>query len=195
MSDKAKPEEGKKKKGGMMKIVLLAVLVLGGAGGGAYGLAASGIVGGSHEEKEDPEPKLILKGEEDPYSPPPAEGGKEGEAPFVYGEGGDKYRVAYYTFADEFTSNLRESDALVQMTLAASTRRDGRVLMWLKEHELAIRSKILVDLADTDEFELQTPEGKAKLQRRLTKSINDVLEAAEGFGGVDQVFFRTLIVQ
>lgn len=194
MSDKAKPEEGKKKKGGMMKILLLGVLILGGAGGGAYGLAASGIVGGGHSEKEDPEPKLILKGEEDPYAPKAAEG-EEGAGSFVYGEGGDKYRVAYYTFEDEFTSNLRDSDGLVQMTLAASTRRDGRVLMWLKEHELAIRSQLLVDLADTDELEIQTPDGKAKLQRRLTKSINDVLEEAEGFGGVDQVYFRTLIVQ
>ncbi|WP_375289043.1 flagellar basal body-associated protein FliL [Qipengyuania sp.] len=195
MSDKPdKTEGGKKKKGGLMKIVILAVVVVGGAGGGAYGLAASGIVGGSHEVEEDHEPKLILKGGEDPYAPVAKEGEGEG-VQFVHGEGGDKYRVAYYTFADEFTSNLRDSDALVQMTLAASTRRDGRVLMWLKEHELAIRSQLLVDLADTDELDLVSPAGKERLQKRLTKSINDVLEDNEGFGGVDQVYFRTLIVQ
>lgn len=195
MSDKSdKAEGGKKKKGGLMKILLLAVVVLGGAGGGAYGLAASGLVGGSHEIEESNEPKLILKGQEDQYSVS-GEGAKEEGVQFVHGEGGDKYRVAYYTFGDEFTSNLRDSDALVQMTLAASTRRDGRVLMWLKEHELAIRSQLLVDLADTDELELATPDGKARLQKRLTKSINDVLKENEGFGGIDQVYFRTLIIQ
>lgn len=189
--DKDKPA---RKKGGIVKIAILAVLVLGGAAGGAFALVKFGIMG-DKAEAHDNAPKLIRKGEEDPYAPP-SEGkeGKEGAEP-VYGDGGDEYRVAYYTFADDFTSNLKDSDALVQSTLAASTRRDGRVLMWLKEHELAIRSQILVDLADTPEEELRTPEGKARVQKRFTASINRILTETEGSGGVDQVYFRSLIIQ
>ena len=67
--------------------------------------------------------------------------------------------------------------------------------MWLDEHQLAIRSRLLVEIADTDEADVLSPEGKAKLQKRLTAAINDVLETSEGFGGVDNVHFRSFIVQ
>ncbi|MXP27647.1 flagellar basal body-associated protein FliL [Porphyrobacter algicida] len=191
--DKDKEDTGKKKKGGLMKILLLLVLVLAGAGGGAFALVTFGLVGG-HAEAHDNTPKLILKGEEDPYAPV-SKGKEEGGAETVYGEGGDEYRVAYFSFGDDFTSNLKNSSALVQTTLAASTRRDGRVLMWMKQHELALRSAILVDLSDTPEEEFMSPEGKDRIQKRLTASINRILKQNEGFGGVDKVYFRSLIIQ
>ena len=84
---------------------------------------------------------------------------------------------------------------MVQLSIAASTRYDGRVLMWLDEHQLAVRSRLLVEIADTDEADVMSPEGKARLQKRLTAAINDVLETNEGFGGVDNVHFRSFIVQ
>ena len=156
------------------------------------------MIGGGHEEKkEDNKPKLIKKGEEDPYAPK-AEGGKEGEgggAPEVEGEGGSEYRTAYYSFSEEFTSNLKQSNALVQVALACSTRRDGRVLMWIKKHELAIRSGLLEVLADTPEEDVTTLEGKERLQKRMTAAINKVLTQTEGFGGVDAVYFKSFIIQ
>jgi flagellar FliL protein len=79
--------------------------------------------------------------------------------------------------------------------LACSTRRDGRVLMWLKKHELAIRSAVLVVLADTPEEDAFTPEGKVRLAKRLTDAINKVLTETEGFGGVDRVYFKGFLVQ
>ncbi len=81
------------------------------------------------------------------------------------------------------------------MSLAASTRHDGRVIQWLEMHELAIRSAILVELADTVEDDVFTVEGKDRLKQRLTAAINRVLEEQEGFGGVDSVYFRTFLVQ
>lgn len=196
-SEKTEAAEAKPKKGKGLIIKLVGALVLlGVGGGGVFGLMQAGILGGGNgkQEKVDNNPKLIRKGEEDPYAP--TTDGKEGEGgPAVEGEGGSKYRTAYYSFTDEFTSNLRNSDSLVQISLAASTRRDGRVLMWLAEHELAIRSRILVALADTPEEDIYSPEGKERLQKRLTKAVNEVLIEQEGFGGVDAVHFRTFIVQ
>ena len=104
-------------------------------------------------------------------------------------------RDSYYSFADDFTSNLKNSDALLQVSLACSTRRDGRVLLWLKKHELAVRSAILTVLADTPEGDVYLLEGKNRLQRRLTAAINKVLSDREGFGGVDAVYFRSFIIQ
>ena len=153
------------------------------------------IGGGGHEAKEDNNPKLVRKGEEDPFAPKAA-GEKEGEGlPEVDGEGGSAYRTSYYSFAEDFTSNLRNSDALVQVSLAASTHRDGRVLMWIKKHELAIRSGMLTVLADTPEEDVYTLEGKVRLQKRLTAAINHVLVQNEGFGGIDNVYFKTFIIQ
>jgi flagellar FliL protein len=83
----------------------------------------------------------------------------------------------------------------VQVSIACSTRRDGRVLMWVRKHELAIRSEILVVLADTPEEDAFTPEGKERLQKRLAGAINKVLTQTEGFGGVDAVYFKSFLVQ
>ena len=138
--------------------------------------------------------KLIRKGDVDPYAPPAEKEGADAGLD-VPGDGGSKYRTSYYSFADDFTSNLKGSAGLIQVSLAASTQRDGRVLIWLRKHELAVRSRILIELADTPEEEIMTPEGKERLQKRLTAAINDVLTQAEGFGGINSVYFKSLRVQ
>jgi flagellar FliL protein len=185
---------GKSGKGGVIKIAVGAVLLLGLGAGGAYGAFAAGLIGGGAGAHEPDEPKLVLKTEADPYPLPGAEKEKDAAAP-VYGEGGSKYRTVYYSFADSFTSNLADSPGLVQVELAVSTRRDGRVLQWVKNHELAIRSAILAQLAATTEAEVYDVAGKKKLSERLTKAVNQVLEENEGFGGVDDVHFRGFLVQ
>ncbi|KTR84028.1 flagellar basal body-associated protein FliL [Novosphingobium barchaimii] len=193
MSDETEKKPTKKGKGILMKVVG-GVVLLGAGGGGVFGLMQAGIIGSHAEAKEDNTPKLVRKGDEDPYAPK-KEGEGEGGGEPVYGEGGSEYRTSYYTFDGDFTSNLKGSDSLIQVSLAASTRRDGRVLMWLKEHELAIRSAMLNVLADTSEEEVSSIDGKERLQKRLTASINHVLEEEEGFGGIDDVFFRSFIIQ
>lgn len=191
------PETKPKGKGkGILIKAVGGIVLLGLGGGGVFGLMQAGVIGGSHAEaKEDNSPKLIRKGEEDPYAVKKEGEGEEGAAEPVYGEGGSEYRTAYYTFEGEFTSNLKGSEALIQVSLAASTRRDGRVLMWMKEHELAIRSALLAVLADTGEEQITSIEGKEHLQKRLTAAINKVLTDEEGFGGIDDVFFRSFIIQ
>ena len=184
----------KKKKGGLMKMLIFGVLLLGAGGGGTYAAFATGMIGGSEEAKEDKGPEYVLKGEEDPYAVK-SEKDKEGGAKVVHGSGGSKYRTAYYEFQEEFTSNLAGGANLVQVSLAASTQKDGRVLMWIHDHELAIRSRILTELASTDIGAISSADGKAKLQKRLAAAINEELIAHEGFGGVDNVYFRSLIVQ
>ena len=95
----------------------------------------------------------------------------------------------------EFTSNLKESTHLIQVGLAVSTPYDEKVTEHLKAHELAVRSAVLMTLADTDEEQVFTADGKKDLQRRLVKAINDVLKEKEGFGGVGNVYFTNFIVQ
>ncbi len=194
MSDEKTPDtEPEKKKGGKMKIIIGAALLLGAGAGAAYGASMMGYLGG-HEEAKGPDlPKLVRKGEEDPYGVVKKDAADA--APEVDGEGGSEYRTSYYEFSDTFTSNLKDSPALVQISMSASTRYDGRVLIWLKKHDLALRSAILIELADTPEDEVYTAEGKARLQKRLAEALNRVLTEREGFGGVDAVYFNGFLVQ
>lgn len=185
---------GGKRKGGAVKLAIGALLLLGLGAGGAYGAFAMGLIPGMDAKHEPDEPKLVLKTDTDPYPIPVSDKQKEAGAP-VYGEGGSKYRTVYYSFADSFTSNLADSPGLVQVELAVSTRRDGRVLRWVQTHELAIRSAILAQLAATTEAEAYSVEGKKRIAARLTKAINEVLEEKEGFGGIDAVHFKAFLVQ
>ena len=199
MSSDKEEKPKKKKKGGMMFKLLSPVVLIAISGGGVYGLVVAGVIGGGghgKEVKEDNNPKLVRKGEVDPYAAK-KEGEKEGEGggSEVEGDGGSQYKTSYFTFTDEFTSNLKNSDALIQVSIACSTRRDGRVLMWLKKHELAIRSAMLNVLADTPEEDINSLQGKEHMQKRLTAAINQVLTKEEGFGGVDEVYFKSFLVQ
>lgn len=181
------------KKGKKLKILLLGLLLLGAGAGAAYAANTMGYLGVGTVHKGADTPQLVRKGHDDPYALD-AEGGEGADAP-MDGEGGSKYRTSYYSFEETFTSNLKDSPALIQVSLAASTRYDGRVLMWLKKHDLALRSAMLIELANTPESQVYSVEGKAQLQQRLTRAINRVLTEREGFGGVDSVYFRGFLVQ
>lgn len=187
MADEAKTKE---KKGRPLKLLLGAVVLVGAGAGAAVGAVQYGFVGQASDAADD-QPRLLKKGDTDPYAP----ASKKNPVEAVDGEGGSEYRTSYFSFEEPFTSNLQGSPALVQVSLAASTRRDGRVLMWLGKHEIAARSAILTELADTPEADVYSVEGKQELQRRLTQAINDVLTRTEGFGGVDDVYFRGFLVQ
>lgn len=185
-------EEGGKGKGGFLKMVIFAVVLLTLGAGGAYGAFAAGLFGGA-EVVEDNTPKLIAKGAEDPFAPVGGKGDEQ--TAIVHGDGGSEYRIAYFSFEEPFTSNLAGSAAMIQVDIAASTQRDGRVLQWLGQHELAIRSALLTELANTPEADIYTSDGKKRLQTRLTAGINAVLTENEGFGGVDNVHFKAFLVQ
>ncbi|TCD06304.1 flagellar basal body-associated FliL family protein [Erythrobacteraceae bacterium CFH 75059] len=185
------PERGgaARGKGKRLRMVAAGVLLAAAGGGAAWAGLAWGWLGPAAPATAR-EPQLLLKGQTDPY-PAPAAGPEDGPE----GEGGSVYRIRYFRFTDSFTTNLAGSSGLIQVTLAASTRRDGRVLQWLQRHELALRSAILVELAATPAAAADTVSGKADLQRRLTAAINRVLAENEGFGGVDQVHFQGYLVQ
>ncbi|HZU64773.1 MAG TPA: flagellar basal body-associated FliL family protein [Novosphingobium sp.] len=192
--DKTESEAPPKKGKGPLMLIIVAVAMLAVGGGGAFAMVKLGVLGGGEKVHEDNSPKLIHKGDTDPFAPK-AEGGKEGATPEVEGDGGSPFKTSYYNFSEDFTSNLKNSSALIQVSLACSTHRDGRVLMWLKKHELAVRSAMLEVLADTPEDDVNTIQGKERLQKRLADAINHVLTQEEGFGGVDNVYFKTFLVQ
>ncbi|WP_313806075.1 flagellar basal body-associated FliL family protein [Sphingobium sp.] len=216
MSDDAKP---KKKKGGGMKMILLIVIamVVGGAGA-AGGLYAAGFFNPKADgPKEEPnKPVLVLAGEsaEDVAKAHGGGGGEGGEG----GHGGGAhapsgvhvpakgidlptpsnpaaYQATYFQLQTPFTSNMSDTDAFAQISLAISTYYDMRVIEAIKTHEMAIRSQVLMMLAEQPVEALSTPQGKRALQGRIKVIINDILKQKTGYGGVDNVYFTNFVIQ
>lgn len=188
MSDE-KPTPKKGGRGKKILLVTVGLLVL--AGGGAGAALYAGLISGGHSGPPKPETPLLV----------PRENVSESEAARYYHPTGDKradptkFQASYYPLADQFTANLRDDSGFVQLGLGVSTYYDQRVLDAVKLHEIAIRSAVLLTISEQDPVVVRSPEGKEHLKVALRKSINDVLKAKEGFGGVDDVYFTSLVIQ
>ena len=179
-----------KKKGKAKKFLLIGIglAVLGGGGAGAAVFA--GLIGPGQGPAAPDLPKLVLR-----------EGVSEAEASAYFSPTGDKrpdaskFVATYYPLSDNFTSNLQAGTGMVQLSLGVSTFYDERVLEAVKTHEMAIRSAVLLALSEQDAGALSTPQGKEQLKAKLRLAVNDVLKKREGFGGIDDVYFTTLVIQ
>ena len=199
-TSETKPKRGKKK---LFIFLVLGVLLIGGGVGAGY--YASGM-GAAHAEKaEDPRrPQLVLRSE---HAEAAAEGGhgdektvprRTGTVP-VAKEGlpidSHKYEIAYYPLEQSFTANLADGSGFVQLSISLATYFDSRVTDNVERQMVPIRSAVLMVLSDQHAAVLSTLEGKQRLQRLLTKTINETLRKNEGFGGIDDVYFTSMVLQ
>ncbi|WP_370173029.1 flagellar basal body-associated FliL family protein [Sphingobium abikonense] len=206
MSDE--PKAKKKKGGGMKMILLLVVGVIVGGAGAAGGLYAAGFFGAKEEgPKEDPnKPVLVLAGESaeeiaKAHAAPHGQAGAIHAMP--HGKGIDlptpanpaAYQATYFQLQAPFTSNMSDTDAFAQISVAVSTYYDMRVVEAIKTHEMAIRSQVLMMLAQQPQEVLDTPRGKQMLQGKIKTIINDILKQKTGYGGVDNVYFTNFVIQ
>ncbi len=204
--DKDKEDALPKKKGGKAKALILygvggLTLLGGGVGAGLY---ASGSLVGSAKHEDPRRPKLVLRSE---HPSEAATGGHGDEKTPVRRVGTDaaahddapidprKYEIAYYPIEQSFTANLADGGGFAQVGISLATYFDSRVGDNLERQAVPIRSAILMVLSDQQAAVLATPPGKQMLQRQLTKAINQVLREKEGFGGIDNVYFTSLVVQ
>jgi IMP dehydrogenase len=79
--------------------------------------------------------------------------------------------------------------------LRFETRYDQRVIDNLKKHEFALRSVMMDVMRQSQEGEINKPEFRVDLAKKLRDSMNALLEKYEEFGGVEDVFFTSFIVQ
>ena len=184
------PAVGPKKKAGLLKklvfFVFLPLLLIGGGIGAGVYAAGAGMLGHPAGKQPDPNrPKLVLKeGESGPVDLP------EGQQPNPA-----IYKSTYVPMEQPFTSNLRDTDGYLQLGLGVSTFYDQKVTDHLKDSEMPVRSAVLEVLATQTAEALNTPQGKFELRKRLKVAINRVLQQREGFGGVDDVYFTSFIIQ
>jgi flagellar FliL protein len=106
-----------------------------------------------------------------------------------------KFDFSYHQMEREFLVNLAGSKKVMSLQVAAMTRYDQRVVDNLKKHEFALRSVMMDVMRQTTEAELTKPEFRVDLARKLRDAMNAKLETFEDFGGVEEVFFTSFIVQ
>ena len=133
------------------------------------------------------------EGEKKPEGEKKGEGEKKAEGKAVPQE--DKFVTSYYEFPTPFTTNLRNSRKFIQAGLGVGTQYDASVIENLKKHELAVRSEILLVLSNETEADLAGTENRKKVQDQIRDAINKVLLEREHFGGIENVFFTTMVMQ
>lgn len=170
----ADPPRAKSKR----KLLLLVgapVLLVGVFVGGLFA-AKAGLVPGLQPAAPEPDlPKLQFTEKPGPHGP--------------------RLKTAYMKLPGEFTTNLAGSSRLVQIELGVATHYDERVFQAVTIHELAIRSVVIGVLAQQSEMAVSSTAGRAALQRQLKAALNALLVEKEGFGGISDVYFSSLVIQ
>ena len=186
MTDTAAPPPKKKR----LKTILIGTVAVLAVGGGSAG-AAVYLTGGAPVEAVDEHlPKLVARDD--------ANAGAVERATAAARQGRpdpELFKISYIPIEENFTSNLSGGTAFVQIGLSLSTYYDEQVPANVEHHMLAIRSAVLVTLAEQDAQALTTTAGKDALRVTLTRTINAVLREREGFGGIDDVQFTAFVMQ
>lgn len=107
----------------------------------------------------------------------------------------DTFVTSYYTFPDNFTTNLKGSKAFLQVSVGVSTQYDETVIENVELHQLALRSEILGAVSEFTVEQVEGKVGRDDLADNIKNAINIRLEELEGFGGVEGVFFTSFVLQ
>jgi flagellar FliL protein len=137
-------------------------------GGGALLLAGAGAAGGIYAARAG----MI-------------DGGKATKPP----------EIAYFAFQQPFTSNLRDSGSFAQLSLSVATKDNPQAAEAVKVNEAALRSVVLMTVADQDAAVLATTMGKQQLQKKLRGVMDEVLKSKDGQSGIDSVYFTSFVIQ
>jgi flagellar FliL protein len=103
--------------------------------------------------------------------------------------------TSYFTFPEPLTSNLRESRTFLQVQVGVSTQYDAQVITNVETHKLALQSDMLAVIATFTAEDLAGTAGRQRLADALKDAVNARLVKLEGFGGVEDVFFPSFMMQ
>ena len=107
----------------------------------------------------------------------------------------DTFVTSYYTFPDNFTTNLKGSKAFLQISVGVSTQYDETVIENVESHQLALRSEVLGTVSEFSVEQIEGKTGRDELAEKIKDAMNERLEELEGFGGVEGVYFTSFVLQ
>jgi flagellar FliL protein len=106
-----------------------------------------------------------------------------------------RFDFSYLQLEREFLTNLTGSRKVMSIQVAVMTRYDERVFDNVKKHEFALRSAMMDVMRQTVDADLSKPDFRKELAVRLRDAMNSLLEKYEDFGGIEDVYFTSFIVQ
>ena len=106
-----------------------------------------------------------------------------------------RFENTYLQIDKEFMTNLTASKKVMVVQIAVMTHYDNRVFDNVKKHEFAIRSGILDVMRQTTEAEASRPDFRSELATKIKVVMNDILKKYEDFGGIEDVFFTSFVMQ
>ena len=196
MAEEDNEVEGKKKKPilKILLIVLLLIILLAGAVGGT--LVATGFF----DQKAKAEAEQKLKDLEQEKANEAAGIGKDGKplAPQKVTKTTPelkRFENHYLELERDMIANLTNSRKVIQVQIAIMTHYDERVFKNVKKHEVALRSAALDVMRQTTEADLGQKEFRKNLAEKIRTELNAVLEKYEDFGGIEEVYFTSFVVQ
>lgn len=191
MADAALPNLDARPKGGFLKkmlVWLLMALILGGGGFGAGFYLSGGALSPSQE---------VLRLIELETAASEAAGDAEGGPKRIPKEMPEApvFETRYHEFPDPLTTNLKGSRRFLQIGVGVSTQYDESVIANVETHAMALRSDMLAVISGFAEEDVEGTAGREALAEALKTAINTRLEALEGFGGIEGVFFPSFVLQ
>lgn len=202
MADEDTEVEGKKKSP-IVKIIVIVLVVLILLAGTVVGTLFFAGAFDAKDEKTAEEQLNSLEekaaadkaaaGPADPNAPPPL----GSEATRVKKDSPELTRFVqtYKEIEREFLANLTNSRKVIQVQIAVMTTYDDRVFKNVEKHEFALRSATLDVLRQVTDQQLETPTFRKDLAEKIRTEMNAVLEKYEDFGGIEEVYFTTFVVQ
>ncbi|MEY4643722.1 MAG: flagellar basal body-associated FliL family protein [Hylemonella sp.] len=106
-----------------------------------------------------------------------------------------RFDYQYMQIEKDFLVNLMNSKKVMSVSLALMTHYDERVFENVKKHELALRSAVLDVLRQVPESDINKPEFRVELARKIRNAMNSLLEKYEDFGGIEEVLYTNMVIQ
>ncbi len=138
----------------------------------------------------DPNPEAAAKGGEKGKDGKDAKPEKLKKSPEA-----ERFDFNYFQMEREFLVNITGSKRVMSIQVAVMTRYDQRVVDNIKKHEFALRSVMMDVMRQSQESDVNKPEFRVELAKKLRDAMNALLEKYEEFGGVEDVFFTSFIIQ
>jgi len=101
----------------------------------------------------------------------------------------------YLQLDKELMTNITGSKKVMVVQVALMTHYDTRVFDNVKKHEFALRSAMLDVMRQTTEADVAKPDFRKELAAKLKTEVNELLEKFEDFGGIEDVFFTSFVMQ
>ncbi len=106
-----------------------------------------------------------------------------------------RFENTYLEIDKEFMTNITNSKKIMVVKVAVMAHYDSRVFDNVKKHEFAIRSAVLDVMRQSTEADVAKSDFRVELAAKIKVVMNDMLMKYEDFGGIEDVFFTSFVMQ